>query len=203
MGLGGRNERAGSTLTPSLSALIPSSQGSRLSELWGPQARPPLRLPAFTLAVSAPRKACSATLQSPTQPEAPLDVFPQSACVCPAPPRPHHSPSFHGPTVHTGPASPERRACPSEPWADLWGGGGRGSHTQAFRLLPGDSCALDTALSMGKGTNKTDTTPVLRELTPQEDLRPTDQPCWAEGRAKTPSVAHEGTERDGHWPRRE
>lgn len=85
----------------------------------------------------------------------------------------------------------------------LWGGGGRGSHTQAFRLLPGDSCALDTALSMGKGTNKTDTTPVLRELTPQEDLRPTDQPCWAEGRAKTPSVAHEGTERDGHWPRRE
>ena len=118
-------------------------------------------------------------------------------------PRPHHSPSFHGPTVHTGPASPERRACPSEPWADLWGGGGRGSHTQAFRLLPGDSCALDTALSMGKGTNKTDTTPVLRELTPQEDLRPTDQPCWAEGRAKTPSVAHEGPERDGHWPRRE
>lgn len=56
---------------------------------------------------------------------------------------------------------------------------------------------------MGKGTNKTDTAPVLRELTPQEDLRPPDQPCWAEGRAKTPSVAHEGTERDGHWLRRE
>ena len=52
--------------TRGLSVHIPSSQGSRLSELWGPQASPPLCLPAFTLAVSAPRKACSATLQSPT-----------------------------------------------------------------------------------------------------------------------------------------
>lgn len=60
---------------------------------------------------------------------------------------------------------------------------------QAFRLLPGTYCVLGTARSMGKGTNKTDTAPVLKQLTAQEDLRAMDQACWVEGRAET-SMAH-------------
>lgn len=59
------------------------------------------------------------------------------------------------------------------------------AHMQAFRLPPGTYCVLGTARSMGKGTNKTDTAPVLRQLTAQEDLRATDQACRVEGRAET------------------
>lgn len=61
---------------------------------------------------------------------------------------------------------------------------------QAFRLLPGTYCVLGTARSMGKGTNKTETAAVLRQLTAQEDLRATDQACRVEGRAETASMAH-------------
>lgn len=77
--MSGRNEAAGSAPTPSLSTRILSSQGSRLSELRGREHARLSCLPAFTLAVFAPRKACSVTLQSPSpRPlllEAPLDFL--------------------------------------------------------------------------------------------------------------------------------
>lgn len=53
-----------------------------------------------------------------------------------------------------------------EPRADLQGWGVTAS-IQAFCLLLGTCCVLGTALSTGKGMNKTGAVPVLRELTPQ------------------------------------
>lgn len=86
------------------------------------------------------------------------------------PPQPHHCAGPPtGPTVPPGRLLQRSGMCLTaslEPRADLQGWGVAAS-IQAFCLLLGTCCVLGTALSTGKGMNKTGAVPVLRELTPQ------------------------------------
>lgn len=118
--------------------------------------------------------------------------FPQSACAWPPPARPHHSPGPPaGPLSTLGRLLQSARPAPQSP-GQTCGDRGQGGRRSPHSSLPSSPRRLLCTPPL-----------VLRELTPQEDLRPTDLPCRAEGRAKTPSVAHEGTECGGHWPCRE
>lgn len=161
----GRDRQLGAGVggTRGLSVHIPSSQGSRLSELWGPQASPPLCLPAFTLAASAPRKACSATLQSPTLrpllPEALPDVLSPKAPARGLP-QPDPTTALVLPRAHCPPLAGFSRV-PGLPLRALGRPAGTGdrvvvaARTQAFRLLPGASCVLRPLSSGSSHPRKT------------------------------------------------
>lgn len=127
-GRSGRNEGAGSAPTPSLSTHILSSQGSRLSELRGPQACPPLLLACLHSGCFCSKEGLLHHTSKPNTKASPAGAssrlpFPRSACLWPPQIQLHHTPGpSTGPTVHR-PASPERRACTSEHRADLQGRG--------------------------------------------------------------------------------
>lgn len=100
----------------------------------------------------------------------------------------------------------KRRACPSEPYEpDLWGGGGS-SHSKPSVFSPRQLLCNWTPPSAGQGVctgRRLRHGPVLQGAHTQRGCDHQISSAGPEGRAKTPSVAHEGTERDGLWLRRE